>query len=65
MNRMKKFVAFVSSLSLAVFLLMLPFAWVLRDGLVSDAYNSFGLKAVVKNFEIVYGGLSIDILREA
>jgi hypothetical protein len=50
MNRMKKFVAFVSSLSLAIFLLMLPFAWFLRDGLGPDAHYSSGLKDVVKTF---------------
>jgi len=52
MNRIKKFVAFVRSLSLAVFLLMLPFAWVLRDGLGPAAHDSSGLKAVVKTLSV-------------
>lgn len=52
MNRIKKFVAFVRSLSLVVFVLMLPFAWVLRDGLGPAAHDSSGLKAVVKTLSV-------------
>ena len=48
MSRIKKFVAFVRSLSLIVFLLMLPFAWLLRDGLGPGAHDSSGLKAVIR-----------------
>lgn len=52
MNRLSKFFTFVSFLSLVVLLLMLPLAWVLRDGLGPSALDSKAFTAVVKMLSV-------------